>query len=92
MRLCMKSWKEKQKKGYKGLTGLVREKACKNLVEKRQKILSGALPSRREREQSLKKILKSVLNESNTVLKKTCFTMFDWLKNRFDQSNQAEAY
>ena len=45
-----------------------------------------------EREESLKKIWKSVLNESNTVLKKTWFTMFNWSKNKFDQSNQAEAY
>ena len=38
----------------------MREKPCKNLVEKRQKILSGALPSWREREESLKKCFESV--------------------------------
>ena len=37
MKLYMKSWKEKQKEGYKGLTGLVREKPCKNLVENDKK-------------------------------------------------------
>ena len=38
-----------QKEGYKGLTGLEREKPCKKFGQKRQKNLSGALPSRRER-------------------------------------------
>ena len=41
----------------------MREKPCKILVEKRQKILSGALPSQRERgkfEKDLKKCFESV--------------------------------
>ena len=41
----------------------MREKPCKNLVEKRQKILNGALPSQRERgkfEKDLKKCFESV--------------------------------
>ena len=38
-----------QKEGYKGLTGLGRQKPCKKFGRKRQKILSGALPSQRER-------------------------------------------
>ena len=38
-----------QKEGHKGLTGLERGKPCKNFEGKRQKILSGAQPSRRER-------------------------------------------
>ena len=38
-----------QKKGHKGLTGLERGKPCKNFKGKQQKILSGALPNRRER-------------------------------------------
>ena len=33
----MKSWKLEQKEGYKGLTGLEREKPCKNLVENDKK-------------------------------------------------------
>ena len=41
--------KIKQKKGYKGLTGLGREKPYKKCGWKWQKILNGALPSRRER-------------------------------------------
>ena len=69
----------------------MREKPCKNLVENDKK--SSVEPCQvREREESSKNIWKSVLNESNIVLKKTWFTMFDWSKNRFDQSNQAEAY
>ena len=44
----------------------MREKPCKNLSEKRQKIFSGALPSRREREKFVKKCWIS----QNTVLKK----------------------
>ena len=39
-----------QKEGHKGLTGLEKGKPCKNFEGKRQKILSGALPNRRERE------------------------------------------
>ena len=39
-----------QKEGHKGLTSLERQKPCKNSGGKRQKILSGALPNRRERE------------------------------------------
>ena len=39
-----------QKEGYKGLTGLGREKPCKKNGRKRQKILIGALTDRIERE------------------------------------------
>ena len=58
MSLCMKSWKLKQKKGYKGLTGLVREKPCKNLVENDKK--SSVEPCQvRERERGkFEKVLK----------------------------------
>ena len=46
-----------------------------------------------ERERKVwKKFWKSVLNLSKRCLKKTWFTMFDWSKNRFDQSNQVEAH
>ena len=41
--------KIKQNEGYKGLTGLGRERHYKEFGWKRQKILSGALPSRREK-------------------------------------------
>ena len=37
----------------------MREKPCKNLSGKRQKIFSGALPSRREREK-FEKVIESV--------------------------------
>ena len=47
-------------KGYNGHTGLWREKPCKNLGGKRQKICCGALPSRREREKVLKKWFEQV--------------------------------
>ena len=57
--LCMKSWKKKQKKGYKGLTGLVREKPCKNLVENDKK--SSVEPCQvGKREESLKKCFEWV--------------------------------
>ena len=55
-----------QKEGYKGLTGLERQKPCKKFGRKRQKILSGALPSRRERG----KFEKVSLKQSNMSLKK----------------------
>ena len=49
-----------KKKGYNGHTGLWREKPCKKLGGKQQKICCGALPSWRERrkfENFLKKML-----------------------------------
>ena len=42
-----------QKEGQKGLTGLRRQKPCKNLERKRQKIFGGAL-AKLEREERLK--------------------------------------
>ena len=56
-----------QKEGHKGLTGLEKGKPCKNFEGKRQKILSGALPNRRERERG--KFEKVTLNESNLTFK-----------------------
>ena len=47
----------------------MKEKPCKNLREKRQKIFSGALPSRREREK-FEKVLKKCLNQSKHYFKK----------------------
>ena len=59
-----------QKEGYKGLTGLEREKPCKKFGQKRQKNLSGALPSRRERgkfekvdEQVKSEFLKNLIHD-----------------------------
>ena len=41
----------------------------------------------------LKKLFeKDVLKQSKNCFKKTWNMMFDWSKNRFDQSNQAEAH
>ena len=54
-----------QKEGYKGLTGLGRQKPCKKFGRKRQKILSGALPSQRERGK-----FEKVWNSPIWVLKK----------------------
>ena len=54
-----------KKKGYNGHIGLWREKPCKKLGGKRQKICCGALPSRRERgkfENFLKKCFEQVKN------------------------------
>ena len=42
-----------QKEGQKGLTGLGRQKPCKNFGRKQQKILGGAL-AKSKREESLK--------------------------------------
>ena len=47
----------------------MREKPCKNLSEKRQKIFSVALPSRREREK-FEKVLKKCMNQSKTLFLK----------------------
>ena len=47
----------------------MREKPCKNLVEKRQKIFSGALPSRRERGK-FEKVLKKCFELVKTLFKK----------------------
>ena len=47
-----------QKEGYKGLTGLGREKSCKKNGGKRQKIDVKPCPIRREREK-FEKLLKS---------------------------------
>ena len=48
-----------QKEGQKGLTGLGRQKPCKNLGGKRQKIFGGAL-AKSEREEKLKKTFEKV--------------------------------
>ena len=59
-----------KRKGYNGHTDLWREKPCKILGGKRQKICCGALPSRREKEKSLKTFEKGELNKSRSDLKK----------------------
>ena len=61
---CMKSWNKMQKEGQKGLTGLGRQKPCKNLGRKRQKIFGGAL-AKPEREESLKNFWKKAFEKSN---------------------------
>ena len=68
---CMKTWNKMQKEGHKGLTGLERGKPCKNFEGKRQKILSGALPNRRERGK-FEKIWKSDFEK--VTLKKSNLT------------------
>ena len=45
-----------------------------------------------ERRKVEKLFEKDVWNSQRTVFKKNWNTMFDWSKNRFDQSNQAEAH
>ena len=68
----------------------MREKPCKNLVENDKK--SSVEPCQvGEREESLKKCFEWV-KHCVKKKKKTWFTMFDWSKNKFDQSNQVEAY
>ena len=93
-----------QKEGYKCLTGLGRQKPCKKFGRKRQKILSGAQPSWRERG----KFEKVSLKQSNLTLKKNLIHEFrsiekqprsietdrDFNKEilkKFDRSKQSEA-
>ena len=45
-----------------------------------------------ERRKVEKLFEKDVLKQSKNCFKKTWNTIFDWSKNRFDQSNQAEAH
>ena len=47
---CMKSRKNFEKEGQKGLTGFQGQKPCKNLKGKRQKLNGGAQSQRGERE------------------------------------------
>ena len=64
-----------KKKRYNGHTSLWREKPCKNLEGKRQKILSGALPSQRERgkfEKSFEKVDEQVKYEFLKKLDSRC--------------------
>ena len=58
-----------QKEGQKGLTGLGRQKPCKNFGRKRQKILGGAL-AKPEREESLKNFWKSAFEKVQSDFKK----------------------
>ena len=68
------------------------EKNLAKIGEKMTKNLQWSL-AKSERERKVwKKFWKSVWISQNTILKKTWNTMFDWSKNRFDQSNQAEAH
>ena len=73
------------------LPALREENLAKNWGRKRQKICSAALPSRREKK-SLKRTFEKGLNQSKNPFLKSWNTMFDWSKNKFDQSNQAEAH
>ena len=56
--------------------------------------LWGGAKSESERERKLEKLLKKIAFEKVKIhlKKKTKFTMFDWSKNSFDQSNQAKAH
>ena len=75
-----------KKKGYNGHTGLWREKPCKKLRGKQQKICCGALPSRRERgkfENFLKKILWT--GQDLTFFKKL---IYDFRLIETDRSSQ----
>ena len=58
-----------QKEGHKGLTGLGRQKPCKNFGGKRQKILTGAQPNRRERGK-FEKVRKSDFEKVQSDFKK----------------------
>ena len=77
VKLKKKKKEKKKKRGQYGHTCLWREKPCKKLGGKLQKICCGALPSQREREKSLKTFEKGELNKSRSNLKKSLFTLFD---------------
>ena len=78
----------------------MREKPCKNLVEKRQKIFSGALPSRREREKfekGFEKVFESVkalffkkhetrcsIDRKTSSINRTRHRLIEFLKQDFD--------
>ena len=68
----------------------------KTLQEIRSKITKNLLwslaESEREREKSLKTFEKGELNKSRSNLKKSLFTIFDWLKISFNWSKHTEAH
>ena len=61
---CMKTRNKMQKEGQKRLTDFGRQKPCKNLGGKRQKIFGGAL-AKSEREKRLKNFLKKSFEKDN---------------------------
>ena len=61
------------------------------IEEENDKKNRSALPSRREKK-SWKTFWKRCFETVKELFKKNGNTMFDWSKNRFDQSNQAEAH
>ena len=75
-----------QKEGYKGLTGLGREKPCKKNGGKRQKNWLEPWPHRIERKKSWKTFEKVSLNTWKSVFIKILYAIFDQSKNRFDRS------
>ena len=86
-----------QKEGYKGLTGLGREKPCKKNGGKRQKIGLEPWLSRIEREKKLKNFGKSEFEHVKISFKKILYTIFDQSKidsigwKCFDWSNTNRA-
>ena len=74
------------------LPALREENLAKILVENDKKTLCYLAKSEREREKFEKTFEKDVWISQRTVFKKTRNTMFNWSKNRFDQSNQAGAH
>ena len=77
-----------KKKGYNGHTGLWREKACKNLGGKRQKIT--VEPCRvGEREESLKLLKKLFWTSQDLTFKKPYLRFsIDWKLVSIDQNKQ----
>ena len=70
----------------------LREENLAKFLEKNDKkfvVLPCQIGERRKVEKLLKKMF---WNSQRTVLKKNWNTIFDWSKNKFNQSNQAEAY
>ena len=73
------------------LPALREENLAKILEENNKKIV--VLPYQVGERRKVEKLLKKMFwNSQRTIFKKTWNTIFDWSKNRFDQSNEAEAH
>ena len=70
----------------------LREENLAKILEKNDKKIV-VLPCQVGERRKVEKLLKKMFwNSQRTILKKTWNTIYDWSKNRFDQSNQAEAH
>ena len=66
-------------------------KTLQKIEDENDKKLECSLAKSERERKSWKTFEKDVWNSQRTVFKKTWNTMFDWSKNRFDQSNQVRS-